>query len=107
MKNDILNRFQHIDTLIQEQRTGTPAELAQTKGVSERTIHRTIKHMKKLGAPIAFNLLTKSYYYKEEGSFVCAFSLSEKAIPEKFKLSITSTGEFIQQMDKIITLNNN
>lgn len=39
MINEILERIQHIDTLIQAHKTGTPAELAQTIGVSERTIY--------------------------------------------------------------------
>jgi predicted DNA-binding transcriptional regulator YafY len=107
MRNEILERFQHIDTLIQEHKTGTPAELAGIVGVSERTIYKYIRLMKNVGAPIAFNAMTKTYYYTIEGSFVCAFSFSEKAVPEKIKISFTSMGAFIREMSKSMRANNN
>ncbi|THU39311.1 HTH domain-containing protein [Niastella caeni] len=107
MINEIIERFQHIDTLIQEHKTGTPSELAGTVGVSERTIYKYIRLMKNLGAPIAFNTLTKTYYYTLEGSFICAFSFSEKSVSDKIRLSFISMGELIEQMSKNMTLNNN
>lgn len=82
MKHEFLERFQNIDTLIQEHKTGTPADLAQTIGVSKRTIYKYIRVMKNLGAPIAFNAMTRTYYYTIEGSFVC-FLLQGKMIIQK------------------------
>lgn len=48
MKLEFLERFQQTDTLIQEHKTGTPADLAQTVGVLKRTIYQYKRVMKNL-----------------------------------------------------------
>lgn len=90
MKHEFLEWFQHIDTLIQEHKTGTPADLAQTEGVLKRTIYKYVRVMKNLGAPIAFNAMTKTYYYTIEGSFVGALSFSGKNDYSKEGQSLSS-----------------
>lgn len=101
MTKDILKRFQCIDALIQKEETGTPEDLAQKIGLSKRTIYYYLDLMKKLGAPIAYNILTKSYYYKEDGCFVCAFSFgadndnSKKAKPI---VPVKSMKEYIEKL---------
>src|SRR6478735_1161242 len=87
MITEIIERIQHIDSLIQENKTGTPADLAQTIGVSERTIHRTLKRMKTLGAPIGYSSLKRTYFYKEKGCFAfeISFSLKTKSSTSPFK----------------------
>ena len=62
MISNIIERIQRIDILIQANKTGCPAKLAQTIGVSERTIQRTIKQMKILGAPNSYDCFKKTYY---------------------------------------------
>ena len=113
MINEIIKRLKYIDTLIQEHKTGTAADLGEVIGVSERTVYKYLKMMKRLGAPIAFNAFTKTYYYKKEGNFVCAFSFSASNDPHKrnetetMNLSVISISELLQQMNKNMMLHNN
>lgn len=113
MIDTILKRFQQIDTLIQKKKTGTAAELAEKIGVSKTTIYRTIKLMKKLGAPVAYNVLTSCYYYRNEGSFVCRFSngvndiIIEEVQSNKLIPSIASMTEYLEILNSTIGFNNN
>lgn len=67
--------------------------------------------MKEFGAPIAFNTAAKTYYYKEEGSFICVFSFSvnttRKAGPNKLKPIVISREKFLRQMCMNVILNKN
>lgn len=113
MINEILERFKQIDMLIQEHKTGTPAALAQTVGVSKRTIYKYIRLMKKRGAPIAYNILAKSYYYETEGCFVCAFTNRiknenlEKTGLKKIKMKIKTMKEYFEIMNATLGFTNN
>ncbi|HMH20726.1 MAG TPA: HTH domain-containing protein [Puia sp.] len=73
MKRVIFQRLKRIDHLIQIKGTGTPAELAEKVGISERSIYEYVGLMKDFGAPIDYSRLRKSYYYKEEGQFTIGF----------------------------------
>jgi Fe2+ or Zn2+ uptake regulation protein len=110
MLNEIIKRLQYIDALIRENKTGNAEELAEVVGVSVRTVYKYLDIMKKFGAPIAFNALSKTYYYEMEGSFVCAFKMTntnDQNGPEAMKLSMISINDLIQQMNKTMTPNNN
>lgn len=113
MIDEAIERFQQIDKLIQKQKTGNAAELAQTIGVSKRTVYRIIKLMKKLGAPIEYNVLMKSYFYKQEGNFVCAFTYGvnndtlEKGELQKLKLSVCGITEYLAKLNASLGLNSN
>jgi predicted DNA-binding transcriptional regulator YafY len=73
MKKEIFQRLKRIDRLIQIKGTGTPAELADKIGISERSIYEYIRLMKEFAAPIEYSRLRKSYFYKEEGQFSIGF----------------------------------
>jgi hypothetical protein len=111
MLNEIINRLRYIDILIRENKTGNAEDLAIIVGVSVRTVYKYLNLMKRLGAPIAFNTLSKTYYYEMEGSFICAFTLpgnKDKCEgPETMKLSMISINDLIQQMNKTMTPHNN
>lgn len=111
MLNEIIKRLQYIDNLIREHKTGNADELAEVVGVSSRTIYKYLDIMKQFGAPIAFNAIAKTYYYETEGSFICAFSISNDPYKrdgqETMKLSMISITELIQQMNKTMMPNNN
>lgn len=109
MVTSILARICRIDSLIREGRTGTAAQLAHTIGVSERTIYQYIRQMKMAGAPIAFNLLTKNYYYKKEGRFNCAFSFAD-AVEDpsaRLQISVKRLWEYMQIMNDQVKINYN
>ena len=111
MVTTILARFHRIDTLIREGKTGTPAQLARTIGVSERTIYQYIKQMKLAGAPILFNMLTKNYYYKYDGHFVCSFSFAvdnnESVPPAGTRVQVKSMKEYLEMMNMYLKVNYN
>jgi len=73
MPRNFINRLKRIDSLIQQNKTGTSLQLSQKLDVSERTIKEYFKIMRELGAPIYFNRRYKSYAYKEPGSFNISF----------------------------------
>jgi predicted DNA-binding transcriptional regulator YafY len=107
MLNEIINRLRYIDILIRENKTGNAEDLAVIVGVSVRTVYKYLDLMKRLGAPIAFNTLSKTYYYETEGSFICAFTTPKSEGTEAMKLSMISINDLIQQMNKTMTPHNN
>lgn len=113
MVTNILARIRRIDTLIKEGKTGTPAQLARTIGVSVRTVYQYIKQMRKAGAPIAFNELTRNYYYREDGHFNCNFSFTADDInaamvpPTGTKVQVKSMKEYLDMLNRNILINYN
>lgn len=73
MTKDALHRIRRIDTLIQKRGTGTPVQLADKLGISERCLYKYLNLMKEFGAPIKFSNARQSYYYDEEGYFKISF----------------------------------
>lgn len=72
----ILNRLDRIDQLIRVKGTGTPAQLADKIGLSERSTYEYIRLMKNFGAPVVYSRERQSYYYLQEGRFIVSFMLS-------------------------------
>lgn len=74
-KNNIMQLFKYIDRinlidkLIKQRRTGTPSELAKRLNISVSRLARMVEYMKIKGAPICFDRICCSYYYKYEYSF--------------------------------------
>ena len=62
-----------IDHLIRIKGTGTPSELADKIGMSERSTYEYIRLMKEFGAPVVYSRQRKSYYYMQEGTFTIRF----------------------------------
>ena len=73
MQKDILQRLTRIDYLIRIKGTGTPVQLAEKLGMSERTVYEYLNLMKEFGAPIKFDTYRQSYYYEEQGGFNLRF----------------------------------
>ena len=73
MQKEIFQRLVRIDQLIRIKATGTPVELADKLGISERSVYEYLNLMKDLGAPIKFSSYRQTYYYDEEGSFNISF----------------------------------
>jgi predicted DNA-binding transcriptional regulator YafY len=77
MIEKIIQRLNKIDEKILKERTGTPQVLANTIGVSERTIYEYLTLMRKLGAPIEFR--GGNYRYTKPGGFRIGFEEVEPA----------------------------
>jgi len=79
MAKVILERLQRIDMLIRQQSTGSPRELGQKLGISERSARKYVNTLREMGAPISYSRKHNSYYYLEAGGFSFRFShLSEE-----------------------------
>ncbi|HCX98658.1 MAG TPA: hypothetical protein DG754_00825 [Bacteroidales bacterium] len=58
---------------IESRSTGTPAELAQCMGFSERTIKRYIAQLRQMGAEISYCYQRNTYYYTTPVTFQFGF----------------------------------
>lgn len=67
MKNlKILERLQQLHTLIVNENTGAPKELANLMTISERSVHLLIEQLKDYNANICYSRSRKTYYYCED-----------------------------------------
>jgi len=73
MQKAIFHRILRIDELIRIKGTGTPSELAEKIGISERSMYEYIRLMKEFGAPVAYSRQRKSYFYKIAGRFTISY----------------------------------
>lgn len=64
-----------LDSLISRKATGTPSMLAERMQVSKRMLHVYLSELRKMGAPIDYDNLGKSYYYKREYKLDLASSI--------------------------------
>lgn len=69
-----INKLLRINKLVKLRATGSPRELADKLGISERSVYEYIHEMKELGAPIAFSYSHNSYIYYEAGELLIGFS---------------------------------
>ncbi len=67
-----IRKIIRIHKLLLAETAGAPKDLAKRLEVSERSIYNYISYMKtELNAPIEYDTLKKSYYYKNK----CEFNL--------------------------------
>lgn len=70
-----LNRIKRLDALIRQKSTGTPKELAEKLGVSERWLYVLMDELKmELDCPIRYDRRRRSYVYEEAGKVVIGFT---------------------------------
>ncbi|TSE10219.1 hypothetical protein [Aquimarina algiphila] len=72
--------IERIDQFIRLQATGSPEELASRLRISRTKLYRIIDIMKKLNAPIEYDISTQSYVYVEDVGFRFGFYSKEKNI---------------------------
>lgn len=78
MPIQIIDRLEKLDRLIRNKQTGSPEQLAEQLGISERSLFRYLSVMKARGAAIFFSRNIKSYYYGEQGGFSFRFYRQEE-----------------------------
>jgi Mn-dependent DtxR family transcriptional regulator len=66
----ILEKVQHIDSLIYKKATGSQKELAKRLGISVSTVNQYLSEMKEIGFPIKYCYKRKTYFYEKEGRMV-------------------------------------
>ncbi len=63
-----IKKTKYFIHLVEKERTGTPAEIAEKLEVSERMIYNYVQVLKnKFNAPIEFNKYRKSYQFERPG----------------------------------------
>ncbi|MGA0557600.1 hypothetical protein ACO2Q8_13170 [Larkinella sp. VNQ87] len=68
------NRYEALNYLIRKRATGSPKELAEKLGISERAWYKIRDELvNDLGVPLAYCPIRRTYYYTEEGEIVFQF----------------------------------
>jgi len=62
---DMIQRMKKMDKLITQKETGTPKEFAKEIGISESRLFDILVLIKKIGAPIRYSMIQKTYINKE------------------------------------------
>ncbi len=70
-----IERFQKLNTLIEQEKTGTPAELSTRLGVSRTKLYEMIDYLKAIGKKVAYSRPLRSFYYKDKTKVEILFSL--------------------------------
>ncbi|GAB3023558.1 hypothetical protein [Spirosoma pulveris] len=74
MIQKLSNRLRFLDSLIRKRATGSPKELAQRLGITERAWYKIRDELiNDLNLPLAYDPVRKTYYYTEEGQFIFGF----------------------------------
>lgn len=60
---DQIMLIERLDGLIRRTQTGSPKQLAEKLGVSERTVYRILRDLRDMDLPIEYNDLKNSYIY--------------------------------------------
>ncbi|MET3128351.1 hypothetical protein ABID42_003470 [Arcicella rosea] len=80
----ICQRLSYLDRLIKLKATGTPKELSQKLGITERAWYKYRDELiNDLNLPITYCPFSRSYIYTEEGSFEIGFRKLTKNETEK------------------------
>lgn len=67
MKNlKTLERLQQLHTLIYNENTGTPKDLAKLMQISERMVHHLLDELKDLNAQIYYSRKRQTYCYSDD-----------------------------------------
>jgi hypothetical protein len=60
-----LERLRRTHRLIQEEKTGSPKDLAKRLHISERQVYLIMEQLRELDAPVRFCRHSKTYYYED------------------------------------------
>ena len=70
-----IERLQKLNKLIEQEKTGTPDELARRLGISKRQLHNLLEALKNIGAKIEYIKKSETYRFKQH-KIKIHFSLS-------------------------------
>ena len=71
-----LERLQQLHLLIENERTGSPKELANRMHISERLVYNLMEQLKDFNANIRYDRGRKTYYYGEDFELHVSISVS-------------------------------
>jgi len=61
-----INRVETLHTLILQEKTGTPKQLAECLGISRATLYVLIDELNSLNMPVSYSRKYETFYYAEE-----------------------------------------
>jgi Predicted transcriptional regulator len=62
---DKFKKIELLHKLIEQQKTGTPEQLAKRMGISRATLYNQINELKSYNLPIAYSRSLQSFYYSQ------------------------------------------
>jgi predicted DNA-binding transcriptional regulator YafY len=71
-----LERLRQLHTLIENERTGSPKDLANRMNISERLVYNLIEQLKDFEARICYDRGRKTYYYSDDFQLKVKISVS-------------------------------
>ncbi|MEX0288065.1 MAG: DNA-binding protein [Flavobacteriaceae bacterium] len=71
-----LERLQRLHFLILQECTGTPLELSEKLGCSERSVYNLLDQLKDLNAQVSYGRSRKTYFYKNDFSLQIKLTFS-------------------------------
>ncbi len=74
-----LERLRKTHRLIQQEKTGTPKELAKRLRVSERQVYLIMEQLREMDAPIRFSRHCNTYYYQNSYELMINISIQVMA----------------------------
>lgn len=79
-----ISRFEWLDQLIRQERTGNPPALAGRMGISVRQLYYLIDELRDLGLPVSYCRTRKTFYYRSNCRLVFTLKIehiSGKELP--------------------------
>lgn len=73
-----VERMKRMDDLIRRKATGTPEEFGQMLGISKSMLMINLAELKKMGAPVKFSAIKRTYYYERECRLLFEFELQKE-----------------------------
>ena len=70
-----IERLQKLNKLIEQQRTGSPTELANRLGISRSKMYEILDEIRSLGKRIKYDRSLESFYYTDHAKLDIKFSL--------------------------------
>lgn len=71
-----LERLQHLHNLIDNENTGSPAQIAKKMDISERLVYNLIDQLKDFEASICYDRKSRTYYYCDDFQLQVNISVS-------------------------------
>jgi transcriptional antiterminator len=79
-----INQVEKLHTLILQQKTGTPKELAECLGITRATLYVLIEELNALNMPVVYSRKYETFYYERDMKPIAP---SESRLAERIDLS--------------------
>lgn len=70
-----INRVEKLHSLILQEKTGNPKQLAEQLGICRATLYVLIEELNALNMPVAYSRKYETFYYEKEVKLTLAFKI--------------------------------